>query len=131
MCVYHSSLHFTYFVSTIQVLYVNLAAFGNSGWHICSVCLKAAHYMCYTCTYSLCKGCASDADYLPVTGDKGFCATCMRTIMLMEKKEEGDNEMVTFIKNSLEIYSFLKLFWIYRTVLFCLTTLLKKEWENG
>uniref|UniRef100_J3LJ69 Zinc finger CCCH domain-containing protein 44 n=1 Tax=Oryza brachyantha TaxID=4533 RepID=J3LJ69_ORYBR len=27
----------------------------NCGWHICSSCEKAVHYMCYTCTYSLCK----------------------------------------------------------------------------
>uniref|UniRef100_A0A452YLL7 PHD-type domain-containing protein n=1 Tax=Aegilops tauschii subsp. strangulata TaxID=200361 RepID=A0A452YLL7_AEGTS len=29
----------------------------NCGWHICSSCEKAAQYMCYTCTYSLCKAC--------------------------------------------------------------------------
>ncbi|KAG8073124.1 hypothetical protein GUJ93_ZPchr0006g40952 [Zizania palustris] len=29
----------------------------NCGWHICSSCEKAVHYMCYTCTYSLCKVC--------------------------------------------------------------------------
>ncbi|KAG8100865.1 hypothetical protein GUJ93_ZPchr0013g37949 [Zizania palustris] len=29
----------------------------NCGWHICSSCEKAVHYMCYTCTYSVCKVC--------------------------------------------------------------------------
>lgn len=67
------------------------------GWHICSVCQKAAHYMCYTCTYSLCKGCTKDAEYLCVRGDKGFCTTCMRTIMWIEKREEGNKELVIFL----------------------------------
>uniref|UniRef100_A0A453JDN4 Plus3 domain-containing protein n=1 Tax=Aegilops tauschii subsp. strangulata TaxID=200361 RepID=A0A453JDN4_AEGTS len=29
----------------------------NCGWHICSSCEKAGHYMCYTCTFSACKVC--------------------------------------------------------------------------
>lgn len=78
------------------------------GWHICSVCQKAAHYMCYTCTYSLCKGCTKDADFLCVRGDKGFCGTCMRTVMLIENKEKGNQEMVcilrTFSTNSCHFF---------------------------
>ena len=65
-----------------------------SGWHICSSCQKAAHYMCYTCTYSLCKACTKDADYLCVRENKGFCATCMKTIMLIENNDQGNKEMV-------------------------------------
>lgn len=65
-----------------------------SGWHICSVCQKASHSMCYTCTYSLCKGCIANADYFSVRGNKGFCSTCMRTIMLIENKDEANKEMV-------------------------------------
>ncbi|PWA52285.1 zinc finger, PHD-type, SWIB/MDM2 domain, Plus-3 domain, Zinc finger, RING/FYVE/PHD-type [Artemisia annua] len=42
------------------------------GWHICSMCEKTAHHMCYTCTYSLCKGCIKKSDYVCVR-DKGFC----------------------------------------------------------
>ncbi|PPD74253.1 hypothetical protein GOBAR_DD28821 [Gossypium barbadense] len=41
----------------------------NCGWHICSTCQKASYYMCYTCTYSLCKNCTKDADYLNVQVD--------------------------------------------------------------
>ncbi|XP_074336072.1 zinc finger CCCH domain-containing protein 44-like [Apium graveolens] len=84
------------------------------GWHICNVCFKRAEYMCYTCTYSLCKGCTSDADYLLVRGDKGFCTTCMHTIMLIEKKEEGDNEMahVDFDDKSCWEYLF-KVYWLH------------------
>jgi hypothetical protein len=64
-----------------------------SGWHICSSCQKAAHYMCYTCTYSLCKGCIKEADYLCVRGNDGFCGTCMRTVRLIENLP-GNKEMV-------------------------------------
>lgn len=64
-----------------------------SGWHICISCQKASHYMCYTCTFSLCKGCTKDADYQCVRGNKGFCGTCMRTVMLIENLQ-GSTEMV-------------------------------------
>ncbi|XVE82526.1 hypothetical protein DITRI_Ditri16bG0012000 [Diplodiscus trichospermus] len=66
----------------------------NCGWHICSTCQKASYYMCYTCTYSLCKNCTKDADYVNVRGNKGFCGTCMRTIMLIENGTSGNKEMV-------------------------------------
>lgn len=67
-----------------------------SGWHICSSCQKAAHYMCYTCTYSLCKGCIKDADYLCVRGNNGFCGTCMRTVKLIENLQ-GNKDTVRFL----------------------------------
>ncbi|KAK9286642.1 hypothetical protein L1049_015042 [Liquidambar formosana] len=64
------------------------------GWHLCSKCEKnAACYMCYTCTYSLCKGCIKDAVILCVRENKGFCETCIKTVMLIEKNEQGNNEM--------------------------------------
>ena len=53
--------------------------------------------MCYTCTYSLCKGCIKDADILCVRGNKGFCTTCMRTVLLVEDNERGNKEMVCLI----------------------------------
>ncbi|CAA0839215.1 Zinc finger CCCH domain-containing protein 44 [Striga hermonthica] len=65
----------------------------NCGWHICIVCRKASYYMCYTCTYSLCKGCIKDTDYARVRGNKGFCSTCMKTIMLIENKDHANNEV--------------------------------------
>ena len=74
-----------------MILYSNLLY--PSGWHICSTCQKASYYMCYTCTYSLCKGCTKDADYVCVRGSKGFCGTCMRTIMLIENLQ-GNKEAV-------------------------------------
>ncbi|PIN16616.1 hypothetical protein CDL12_10734 [Handroanthus impetiginosus] len=66
----------------------------NCGWHICTVCQKASHYMCYTCPYSLCKGCTKDSDYVRVRGNKGFCTTCMKTILLIEKKDQTNNESI-------------------------------------
>ncbi|KAE9606661.1 hypothetical protein Lal_00026024 [Lupinus albus] len=63
----------------------------NCGWHICSVCEKASHYMCYTCTHSLCKGCSKTADFVGVRGNKGFCGICMKTIMLIENNGQGNN----------------------------------------
>ncbi|KAH7850406.1 hypothetical protein Vadar_032401 [Vaccinium darrowii] len=86
----------------------------NCGWHICSICQKAAHYMCYTCTYSLCKACTKKADYLAVRENKGFCITCMRTIMLIENNDQGNKEMpqVDFDDKSSWEYLF-KVYWIY------------------
>lgn len=50
--------------------------------------------MCYTCTYSLCKGCTRNAEYVCVRGNNGFCTTCMKTIMLIENKDTGSKESV-------------------------------------
>ncbi|KAJ8558333.1 hypothetical protein K7X08_005099 [Anisodus acutangulus] len=84
------------------------------GWHICSVCQKASHYMCYTCTYSLCKGCTKDADYFRVRGKKGFCSMCMRTIMLIENKDQGNNEKVQVDFDDKGSWEYLfKLYWVY------------------
>ncbi|XP_019230729.1 PREDICTED: zinc finger CCCH domain-containing protein 44-like isoform X1 [Nicotiana attenuata] len=84
------------------------------GWHICSVCQKASQYMCYTCTYSVCKGCTRNADYFRIRGNKGFCSTCMRMIMLIEKIDQGNKEMVQvdFDDNSSWEYLF-KVYWMY------------------
>nr|GMC67763.1 zinc finger CCCH domain-containing protein 44-like [Ipomoea batatas] len=86
----------------------------NCGWHICSVCQKASHYMCYTCTYSLCKGCITNADYFSVRGNKGFCSTCMRTIMLIENKDEANKEMVQVDFDDKTSWEYLfKVYWMY------------------
>jgi len=61
----------------------------NCGWHICSSCEKAVHYMCYTCTYSLCKVCIKQGKFFSVRGTKGFCDTCFGTILLIESKDES------------------------------------------
>nr|CAB3497304.1 unnamed protein product [Digitaria exilis] len=61
----------------------------NCGWHICSSCEKAVHYMCYTCTYSLCKVCIKQGKFFSVRGTKGFCDTCFGTILLIESKDEN------------------------------------------
>ncbi|KAL5653555.1 hypothetical protein ACJX0J_039013, partial [Zea mays] len=61
----------------------------NCGWHICSSCEKAVHYMCYTCTYSLCKVCIKQGKFFSVRGTKGFCDTCYGTILLIESKDES------------------------------------------
>lgn len=60
-----------------------------SGWHICSCCEKAVQYMCYTCTYSVCKGCIKQGKFFGVRGNKGFCDTCFGTILLIESKDDG------------------------------------------
>ncbi|KAK4860000.1 hypothetical protein QYF36_015685 [Acer negundo] len=39
-------------------------------------------------------GCIKDAAILCVRGNKGFCETCMKTVMLIEKNEQGNKEMV-------------------------------------
>ncbi|XP_044971438.1 zinc finger CCCH domain-containing protein 19-like isoform X2 [Hordeum vulgare subsp. vulgare] len=84
----------------------------NCGWHICSSCEKAVQYMCYTCTYSLCKGCVKQGKFFGVRGNKGFCDTCYATILLIESKDEDATKvMVDFDdKNSWE-YLF-KLYWL-------------------
>ncbi|CAM0956500.1 unnamed protein product [Alopecurus aequalis] len=85
----------------------------NCGWHICSSCEKAVHYMCYTCTYSLCKGCVKQGKFFGVRGKMGFCDTCYGTIWLIESKDEDVTKVkVDFDdKNSWE-YLF-KLYWLH------------------
>ncbi|KAI4367254.1 hypothetical protein MLD38_023013 [Melastoma candidum] len=65
----------------------------NCGWHLCSSCKKNAHYLCYTCTFSLCKGCVKDSTIYVVRGNKGFCDICMRTVRMIENVIQGDNSM--------------------------------------
>ncbi|CAN0861558.1 Zinc finger CCCH domain-containing protein 44 [Linum grandiflorum] len=69
--------------------------------------------MCYTCTYSLCKGCTKDADYLCVRGNKGFCRTCMKMIMWIEKvpMENSEQVQVDFDDNTSWEYLF-KVYWV-------------------
>ncbi|KAK1357628.1 Zinc finger CCCH domain-containing protein 44 [Heracleum sosnowskyi] len=85
----------------------------NCGWHICSVCQKAAHYMCYTCPFSLCKGCTRDSSYLSVRGNKGFCTTCMKVIMLIENKEQTDKETAKVDFDDSRNWEYLfKIYWV-------------------
>ncbi|XP_072147250.1 uncharacterized protein [Setaria viridis] len=83
----------------------------DCGWHICSSCEKAVQYMCYTCTYSVCKACIKQGKFFGVRGNKGFCDTCYGTILLIESKDDGAKVGVDFDdKNSWE-YLF-KLYWL-------------------
>ncbi|XP_011025907.1 PREDICTED: zinc finger CCCH domain-containing protein 44 [Populus euphratica] len=107
----------------------------NCGWHICSSCQKASHYMCYTCPYSLCKGCTKDADYLCVRGNKGFCGTCMRTIMLIENMATANQEKVQVDFDDTTSWEYLfKVYWIYLKAKLSLTidelTKAKNPWKG-
>ncbi|KAK8478069.1 hypothetical protein V6N13_064840 [Hibiscus sabdariffa] len=85
----------------------------NCGWHICSTCQKPSYYMCYTCTYSSCKKCTKDADYVNVRGNKGFCGLCMRTIMMIESTALGTKEMVQVDFDDQTSWEYLfKMYWI-------------------
>lgn len=75
-------------------LIINVHFFHCLGWHICSICGKGSHYKCYTCTYSLCKGCTKRADFVSVRENKGLCGMCKRTIMLVENCAQGDKVLV-------------------------------------
>ncbi|KAG8084166.1 hypothetical protein GUJ93_ZPchr0010g8653 [Zizania palustris] len=84
----------------------------NCGWHICSSCEKAVHYMCYTCTYSLCKGCIQEGKFFGVRGNKGFCDTCYGTILLIESKDE-DSAKVSVDFDDINSWEYLfKLYWL-------------------
>ncbi|KAJ9564413.1 hypothetical protein OSB04_000379 [Centaurea solstitialis] len=90
------------------------AARWNCGWHICSLCQKAAHHMCYTCTYSLCKGCVKKSDYVGVRGDKGFCTICMKTIMLIENNGQGeDGKVEADFDDKLSWEYLFKVYWVF------------------
>ncbi|KAJ0845330.1 putative chromatin regulator PHD family [Helianthus annuus] len=90
------------------------AAKWNCGWHICSICQKTAHHMCYTCTYSLCRGCVRKADYVSVRGDKGFCTICMKTIMLIENNGQGeDGKVQADFDDKLSWEYLFKVYWLY------------------
>ncbi|XP_019709230.1 uncharacterized protein [Elaeis guineensis] len=85
----------------------------NCGWHICSICEKAAHYMCYTCTYSLCKGCIREAKFFAVRGNKGFCDTCYSTVMLIESNENGNENKAGVDFNDMNSWEYLfKKYWL-------------------
>ncbi|VFR02484.1 unnamed protein product [Cuscuta campestris] len=85
----------------------------NCGWHICSVCHKLSHYLCYTCTFSLCKDCITNAEYFSVRGNKGFCTTCMKTIMLIENKDEVIKEKVQVDFDDKTTWEYLfKVYWL-------------------
>lgn len=56
--------------------------------------------MCYTCTFSLCKGCAKDAAILCVRGNKGFCEVCMKIVMLIEDGDQGNKVYKLSLINS-------------------------------
>lgn len=80
--------------------YETVISFLFSGWHLCSNCEKNARYMCYTCTFSLCKSCIKGAGFLCIRGNKGFCESCMRTVMLIEKNEQGNQDVSALQDNS-------------------------------
>uniref|UniRef100_A0A0E0K7S9 Zinc finger CCCH domain-containing protein 44 n=1 Tax=Oryza punctata TaxID=4537 RepID=A0A0E0K7S9_ORYPU len=84
----------------------------NCGWHICSSCEKAVHYMCYTCTYSLCKVCIKQGKFFSVRGTKGFCDTCYSTILLIESKDEGDTKIVVDFDDQNSWEYLFKLYWL-------------------
>ncbi|XP_006650969.3 uncharacterized protein LOC102711416 [Oryza brachyantha] len=84
----------------------------NCGWHICSSCEKAVHYMCYTCTYSLCKVCIKQGKFFSVRGTKGFCDTCYTTILLIESKDEGDGKIVVDFDDQNSWEYLFKLYWL-------------------
>ncbi|KAL8229317.1 hypothetical protein R6Q57_014217 [Mikania cordata] len=90
------------------------AAKWNCGWHICSICQKTAHHMCYTCTYSLCRGCLRKADYVGVRGDKGFCTICMKTILLIENNGQSeDGKVQADFDDKLSWEYLFKVYWVY------------------
>ncbi|GMH25172.1 hypothetical protein Nepgr_027015 [Nepenthes gracilis] len=84
----------------------------NCGWHLCNSCQRNAHFMCYTCPFSLCKGCAKQADIFCIRGNKGFCRTCMTTILLIENVAHRNKEsgQVDFDDKSSWEYLF-KVYW--------------------
>ncbi|KAF3676518.1 putative zinc finger CCCH domain-containing protein 19-like isoform X2 [Capsicum annuum] len=77
---------------TNQRLRPHLFALNGGGWHQCTICRKNACYLCYTCTFSLCKGCIKDDVILCVRGNKGFCKNCMKTVKLIEGLGKEDND---------------------------------------
>ncbi|KAJ1294859.1 hypothetical protein BS78_01G178700 [Paspalum vaginatum] len=83
----------------------------DCGWHICSSCEKAVQYMCYTCTYSVCRGCIKQGKFFGVRGNKGFCDTCYGTILLIESKDDGAKVDVDFDDVTSWEYLF-KLYWL-------------------
>ncbi|CAM0870963.1 unnamed protein product [Alopecurus aequalis] len=84
----------------------------NCGWHICSSCEKSVHYMCYTCTFSVCKVCIKHGKFFSVRGTKGFCDTCYGTILLVEAKDEGDTKVRVDFDDRYSWEYLFKLYWL-------------------
>ncbi|GMH06522.1 hypothetical protein Nepgr_008362 [Nepenthes gracilis] len=94
----------------------------NCGWHICNSCQRNAHFMCYTCSYSLCKGCVKQAEFFSIKGNKGFCGTCMATVMLIENSSPGNKELGQVDFDDMGSWEYLfKIYWIYLKQKECLT----------
>ncbi|XP_076926735.1 zinc finger CCCH domain-containing protein 19-like [Bidens hawaiensis] len=77
----------------------------DCGWHLCTNCSKKADYRCYTCTFSLCKSCIKTDIILCIRDKekKGFCESCMKTVLSIEKHPQENQETVDFDdKNSWE-----------------------------
>ncbi|VAI34932.1 unnamed protein product [Triticum turgidum subsp. durum] len=68
--------------------------------------------MCYTCTFSLCKVCIKDTNFIPVRGTKGFCETCLNTVMLIENKEEATEQMDVDFDDKESWWSLFKDYWL-------------------
>ncbi|KAK9678748.1 hypothetical protein RND81_11G231100 [Saponaria officinalis] len=70
--------------------------------------------MCYTCPYSLCKSCVKEAEIYSIRGNKGFCRTCMSTIMLIEKIPQENKEVVHVDFDDTANWEYLfKMYWIF------------------
>uniref|UniRef100_A0A0E0M3R4 Uncharacterized protein n=1 Tax=Oryza punctata TaxID=4537 RepID=A0A0E0M3R4_ORYPU len=106
----------------------------NCGWHICSNCQKPACHMCYTCTYSLCKKCIKETKFVCVRGNKGFCETCMNTVMLIENKEEATEQMDVDFDDKTSWWYLFKDYWLNLKTKLSLTfeeILAAKSQKNG
>lgn len=54
--------------------------------------------------FSLCKGCAKDAVFFCIRGNKGLCETCMETIKLIEREEQEKKEPVCLIEYTFSFF---------------------------
>ncbi|KAL0357230.1 UNVERIFIED_CONTAM: hypothetical protein Scaly_1408700 [Sesamum calycinum] len=58
----------------------------------------SSYLHCYTCKNAVCRRCLPAADFLQVKGERGFCNSCLKLVLLIEenKDHDSDGERVDF-----------------------------------
>ncbi|XP_011087639.1 uncharacterized protein At5g08430 [Sesamum indicum] len=78
--------------------FLNSENYWACAWHTCFLCRRSSYLHCYTCKNAVCRRCLPAADFLQVKGERGFCKSCLKLVLLIEenKDHDSDGERVDF-----------------------------------
>ncbi|KAL0335300.1 UNVERIFIED_CONTAM: hypothetical protein Sradi_4741900 [Sesamum radiatum] len=63
-----------------------------ASWHTCFLCRRSSYLHCYTCKNAVCRRCLPAADFLQVKGERGFCNSCLKLVLLIEENKDHDSD---------------------------------------